>query len=156
MKRINIPKQDLINYYSIMRLSSHQIGKIYDCNNHTILNRMNEYNIPIRSISETLIGNQRRKGKKHSEETKKKMSEIKQKEKSTAWKGDNVGYRALHDYIRKYKPKPEYCTICNEYGKKLHCCSIDHTYTRNLEDWIYLCVKCHSLFDKYRKESVSI
>ena len=94
-------------------------------------------------------------GKRHTEESKKKMSKFQKRKfgkENNSWKGNKVGRVALHQYIRKYKPEPEYCTICNQYGKKLECCSIDHTYTRNSDDYISLCNSCHKLFDKCRKE----
>ena len=53
----------------------------------------------------------------------------------------------LHHYIKKRKSKQEYCTICNT-KKKLQLASIGHTYTRNPEDYIWLCQSCHYLFDK--------
>ena len=170
---INIQKQDLIYYYITKKLSSYKIAKIYDCDKKTILNRLIEYDIPRRSISESLIGKQNHKGKNHSEETKRKISEaLKEKPKSEehknnisearigkfkgennpAWKGDNIGCRALHYRIRKLKLEPEYCTICNEINKKLECCSIDHIYTKNPDDYIYLCRSCHKLFDQCRKK----
>ena len=53
----------------------------------------------------------------------------------------------LHQYIRKIKPKQSYCTICNQ-KKRLELASINHTYTKNIEDYLWLCRSCHILFDK--------
>lgn len=53
----------------------------------------------------------------------------------------------LHQFIRKRKPKQKYCSICNK-EKKLQLASIGHTYTRNIEDYIWLCQSCHCLFDE--------
>jgi hypothetical protein len=43
-------------------------------------------------------------GMKHTEEWKKKMSQI--------WKGDKAGYRALHKWIEGKKGKPAICAFC--------------------------------------------
>lgn len=53
----------------------------------------------------------------------------------------------LHHYIRKRKTKQEYCTICNT-KKKLQLASIGHIYTRDPNDYMWLCQSCHRLFDK--------
>ena len=154
---INIPKQDLIDYYITMKLSSYKIGKIYNCDHKTILNKMVEYNIPRRLNC----------GHNHSEETKKKISESRKGMKFTeehkkniskslignqrSWKGDDVGYNAIHIRIRKHKPKPECCEICGKSNKLELSCK-DHKYSRNPEDYQYICRKCHRLFDKCMKK----
>ena len=141
MKRINIPKQDLIDYYTIMGLSSRQIGKIYNCSNVTICNKMIKFNIPRRL----------NKGHKTSEETKKKISETlkgkNKRENNPNWKGDKVSNKALHTWIKTNKPKPECCEICGKKTNKLDCSNKDHKYSRNLEDYQYLCKKCHAQYD---------
>jgi len=68
-------------------------------------------------------------------------------------KGLNIEYRSLHQYIKKHKPKPKYCIICNE-KKKLQLASINHVYTRNNKDWLWLCQSCHILFDKLNEVKI--
>ena len=86
-------------------------------------------------------------GKKHSEETKQKISEGAHKGKDHCWwKGDNVGYDALHRWIRKRLPKPELCQMCNKVPPK-DMANISGEYKRDLTDWLYLCRRCHWLFD---------
>ena len=63
----------------------------------------------------------------------------------TRWKGNKVGYVALHMWIRKMKGKPEICEHCGNSAK--HWANIDHKYRRNLEDYISLCVGCHKKYD---------
>lgn len=63
-------------------------------------------------------------------------------ENNSAWKGDFVGYAALHDWIRARKNKPNECPICS-LPKKLELSNINHKYKRNLSGWIYLCHSCH-------------
>jgi hypothetical protein len=60
-----------------------------------------------------------------------------------------VDYASLHKFIKRRKSKTKYCTICNEI-KQLNLASIDHTYTRDPNDYIWLCGICHSLYDKIR------
>jgi hypothetical protein len=63
-------------------------------------------------------------------------------EKSTAWKGDDVGYAGLHSWVRKYKPIPKKCERCGE-EKKLQASNNSGEYKRDLSDWEYICAKCH-------------
>ena len=68
-----------------------------------------------------------------------------------SWKGDKVGYRALHRWLEKKLGKPHFCEECG--NKKLshrqyHWANISGKYKRNIDDWRRLCVKCHKKFDK--------
>lgn len=91
-------------------------------------------------------------GNKHSEETKKKMrlSQPKQ-EKHYKWKGDKVGYRALHIWVEKRLGKPRFCEMCglrNLRHRQYHWANKSKKYKRIESDWIRLCVKCHVIYDK--------
>ena len=98
------------------------------------------------------------KGKKHTEEYKKLMSGLMlgkpqpkvKNEKHPAWKGDEVGYRALHHWIRRMLGTPKKCSECGKtaYGHNMHWANINHTYTRQLSDWVSLCSTCHGIYDK--------
>lgn len=71
--------------------------------------------------------------------------------KSPNWKGDQVGYVAMHYWVVRWKGKPEICENCGKSGlkgHKIHWANIDHKYRRVLEDYIRLCVKCHMQYDK--------
>jgi len=57
---------------------------------------------------------------------------------------------ALHKRIRKIKTKTDFCVICNQ-SKKLELASIDHTYTENPNDYLWLCRSCHIIFDRVRE-----
>jgi len=81
----------------------------------------------------------RKKGFKHSEETKKKIGIANAREK--------VFYSALHKWIRARKPQPEFCEFCKEKNA-FHLAKITKYYTRNINDYRYLCVKCHRKWDK--------
>jgi len=91
-------------------------------------------------------------GKKlpHTKEWNKKIGLAHQEEKSYNWKGDDVGLSALHNWVNKYKGKPKYCEHCGkEYIKErtFDWSNIDHKYRRKLEDFIWLCKKCHKRYD---------
>ena len=75
----------------------------------------------------------------------KKLSEAKLAEKNPMWAGDKVKYAGLHDWVRSRLPKTNLCQICNlvppvDLSNK-------GVYTRELENWWWLCRKCHTYFD---------
>ena len=64
------------------------------------------------------------------------------------WKGDNVGYHAVHNWIYRVKGNPYRCEHCNTtIAKKFEWANKDHSYKRILEDYISLCTSCHRKFD---------
>ena len=150
---INILKRDLVDYYTIMKLSSRKIAKIYNCCQKTILDRMIEYDIPRRTKSESLKG--RKFTEKHKNNISKGTKGKNKGEKCYNWKGNEADYGTLHAYIRKYKPKPKTCEICGKSNKLELSCK-DHIYTRNIKDYQYICRNCHVKYDiknndKYKK-----
>lgn len=102
-----------------------------------------------KKISNTL------KGRKLSEEHKLKIrlstKGINKEEKNNSWKGDKVGYSALHAWVYKKLGKPDTCENClktNLFGMSIHWANISHEYKRDVNDWIRLCVKCHHDYDR--------
>lgn len=69
-------------------------------------------------------------------------------ERHPFWKGDAVGYHALHHWVRKYKNKPDSCNHCGSSEKRLEWANISKQYRRDLDDWIALCKKCHMAYDR--------
>lgn len=63
-----------------------------------------------------------------------------------SWKGDLVGYKRLHFWLRRKLPKPSGCVDCGE-SKPLEVANISQTYKRDLEDWEWLCRRCHMVKD---------
>ena len=62
------------------------------------------------------------------------------------WKGDFVGYAQVHQWVKKNKPKPEFCEHCHRrLSKDLH--NKSKTYKRNINDYQWLCHKCHMKLD---------
>ena len=67
------------------------------------------------------------------------------------WKGNDVGYDALHDWIKRYLGFPTTCEHCKKsfpLSWRIHWANKDHKYKRNKKDWIRLCLWCHKKYDK--------
>ena len=94
------------------------------------------------------------KGKKHTEEAKKKMSisskgQVQPKgEKNKFWKGDEVSYRQLHKWVYTNLGKPSLCEYCGETRGRIEWANKSHKYKRDLKDWLMLCKKCHVAYDR--------
>ena len=88
---------------------------------------------------------------KQSEEFKRKCSERMRDERHRCWKGDAVGYDALHTWVSRKLGKPQKCAHCGtEQQRWYHWANVSGEYRRDLNDWLRLCVPCHSRFDKKR------
>jgi len=62
--------------------------------------------------------------------------------KNNMWKGDKVGYCALHEWIKNRLPKPETCEECHAVSP-YDLANRSNKYKRDLSDWEWLCRKCH-------------
>lgn len=94
------------------------------------------------------------KGKKFTEEHKKKISDALKGDKSYAWKGDKVKYVTVHNWVIKWKGQPNICENCEKKvldNRRIHWANVDHKYQRKLEDYVRLCVECHCEYDKKSK-----
>ena len=93
---------------------------------------------------------------KHSDLTKEKIRVSHLNEKNPMWKGDDVGYSQLHNWIRKYKPKTKLCEECKK-RKPFDIANISGKYKRDINDFEWLCRKCHMIkdgrIDKLKKKS---
>lgn len=90
-------------------------------------------------------------GKHHSEETKKKLAQVQKLERGSNWKGDAVGYNALHDWLRKNFGNSNKCENerCDKKSKKYDWCLIvGKKYERKRENFTMRCRKCHCEMDK--------
>lgn len=64
------------------------------------------------------------------------------------WKGDTVGYQALHSWINRKLGSPRKCSKCKTTtAKKFEWANLSQKYKRDLTDWKRLCTKCHNKFD---------
>ncbi len=77
-----------------------------------------------------------------TDETKRRISISHMEEKNPMWKGDAVGYCSLHEWVRNRKHAPLLCENCRTCPP-MDLAAIGDRYTRNLDDWEYLCRKCH-------------
>ena len=98
-----------------------------------------------------------------SKESKKKRSEKMKgknmRDKSPNWKGDNAKYDAIHNNIRKNKPKPKDCEDCgkpenydikNGYGK-LELSNSTGKLIRDINNFRWVHQSCHIKYDKENK-----
>jgi len=91
-------------------------------------------------------------GKKLSEEHKQKISNSALKgSKHHNWAGNEVSYTALHDWVRRRLFKPEFCMLC-EIKSPFELANISGKYKRDLTDWLWLCSKCHRIFDNQQRD----
>lgn len=66
------------------------------------------------------------------------------------WKGDDVGYGGLHDWVEDQLGKPTKCEYCGKdglTGRKIGWANKSGEYLRDLSDWLRLCVSCHREYD---------
>jgi len=62
------------------------------------------------------------------------------------WKGDKVGIKPLHTWVKKHLPKPDRCDFCDRVGK-VELSNKTGNYMRDFCNWQWLCPKCHRNFD---------
>lgn len=92
--------------------------------------------------------------KKPSKKTIKKIVEANKRdteERGRNWKGKDVGYHGIHYWVAKHLGRPNTCEHCGKTqlkSRQIHWANKSGAYLRELTDWIRLCVKCHSIFDR--------
>ena len=72
-------------------------------------------------------------------------------EKNPMWRGKNVGYTSLHEWVRRRFKKPEFCQDCKQNPPK-DLANISQEYKREVSDWEWLCRYCHMIKDGRLKE----
>ena len=95
-------------------------------------------------------------GKKQSPETIAKRVLNNRREKHYEWKGNKVGYGALHAWVKNELGQPKTCEHCGKnglVGVKIHWANKTGEYKRDLNDWLRLCVSCHRKYDYKNKIS---
>jgi hypothetical protein len=68
------------------------------------------------------------------------------------WKGNKVGYFALHTWVQREKGQAKICVDCGS-SKTVQWANISKEYKRDLVDWKSLCQVCHRRFDGITKLS---
>jgi hypothetical protein len=71
------------------------------------------------------------------------------------WKGDNVSYGALHNYMKSRIPKPKYCNLC-KIKSPFDLTNISGLYKRNKNDWKWMCRSCHMKEDGRLKKFIKV
>lgn len=72
----------------------------------------------------------------------KEAKEKRKGEGNPFWSGDEVGYGALHDWIRSRKPKPDLCENCGKQPP-IDLANISGEYKRDVADYEWICRDCH-------------
>ncbi len=61
--------------------------------------------------------------------------------KNPMWK-NKVGYSPLHQWVKRHKLKPEFCECCIAVPPR-DLANISQKYKRDIDDFEWLCRKCH-------------
>jgi hypothetical protein len=83
----------------------------------------------------------------HTEDSKKRIGIGHLNEKNGMWKGNNADLGALHNWIRRRKLKPEFCEKCHKEKPYDLANKEGKNYTRNPNDYEWLCRSCHTKLD---------
>lgn len=63
---------------------------------------------------------------------------------NAGWKGDQVGYFALHAWLKRERGRPSKCEQCGtKSAKRYEWANTSGRYLRDFSDWRRLCVSCH-------------
>lgn len=89
---------------------------------------------------------QKNKGRRNSPNTEFKKGET-EGAKNHKWKGNDVGYGALHGWVRRHLGKPNVCSKCGS-RKRVEWANRTWRYLRDPNDWIKLCFLCHRKYDR--------
>jgi hypothetical protein len=79
---------------------------------------------------------------KFNKKHKKRIAISKLSEKNPMWKGNKAGLKALHIWVKYRLKKPKLCVNCKK-NKSYDLANISQKYKRNLNDWEWLCRRCH-------------
>lgn len=63
------------------------------------------------------------------------------------WKGDSVGYDALHSWVSRHYGRPDTCEECGRTGAPIDWANRSGEYRRDRDDWLALCKRCHKAHD---------
>jgi hypothetical protein len=67
------------------------------------------------------------------------------------WKGDGVGYNALHSWVHRHFGSADKCEHCKNPRGRFEWANKSGKYLRDRNDWLKLCRGCHTLYDKDNK-----
>jgi|GEM_PF-2733014 hypothetical protein len=86
-------------------------------------------------------------GRIFSAEHRKHISEAQRGEKSNTWKGEDAVKISKHKYVASIKPKSEVCEFCGKKSRLALANMKDHNYTKDPNDYKWLCYSCHKKYD---------
>lgn len=100
-----------------------------------------------------------------TKDTDKRLLAVSEKHKNSynpMWKGNKVGCNSLHAWIKRRKSKPDLCECCKNRAPK-DLANISGKYKRDVNDYEWLCRKCHMKKDNrlnklglYKKINIDI
>lgn len=74
-------------------------------------------------------------------------------EKNGEWKGDDVSYKALHQWVCRHKQKNGVCGSCGKKSRTdFH--NISGEYKRDVNDYEELCRSCHNKKDENNRKPI--
>lgn len=62
------------------------------------------------------------------------------------WKGDEVSYKTLHQWVYRHKGRPGPCEHCGD--TETEWANRSQEYRRDIADWLALCRPCHRTYDR--------
>jgi len=152
-REINLDKDYLKELYYEEKMSFNKMAIFLGITKSVIIQRFKKWGFNSRGTYELNTGN---KGKPQSEYQKKTLSKRMRGKKNPMWKGDDVGYCSLHEWIKNHKQKPEFCEECKK-KKPYDLANISGKYKRDVNDFRWLCRSCHMKFDYnngFRKKKI--
>jgi len=116
----------LKQFYIQDKKGSHYIAKQFGVTQRLIMIWLKRHGIKTRSYAEA---------------SKISLNGFKENEKHPNWRGKKVSYTALHAWVKKRKINNGKCEWCGKTKRlDLACKGI---YDRDLNNWEWLCRKCH-------------
>jgi hypothetical protein len=77
-----------------------------------------------------------------SDKRNEKVSKSRLGKLNCMWKGNKVGYNALHNWVRRNKVRINLCEKCKK-NKSYDLANISGNYLRDINDYEWLCRSCH-------------
>ena len=70
------------------------------------------------------------------------------------WKGEQAGYIAKHQWVRKHKPNPAdgRCEKCGRKDEQLELANISGDYKRDVNDFQWTCHRCNMRDEKTQQK----
>lgn len=94
-----------------------------------------------------------RKGRTVSAETRAKLSAATPKGPDhPGWKGEQVAYPTIHSWVKRHKTKRGVCSRCAA-RRLTQWANVSGRYERDLDDFVEMCVPCHSRYDRARRQA---